>query len=240
MKLGLKLGSENKKAVYALGVLGAVLAIALYSNFSSDSPAPRPAPSAAVTPAQPIVGTPDTDQNVPPRVPGRANNNTEFRPVLRSKHKEEQIDPTTVDPSLRLDLLAKIQDEKPPEATRNLFQIGPPPPKPAEKLTGPEPKIIVARVMGPPPLPEPPKPLPPAPPPPPPPINVKYYGYASPTTTGHKRGFFMDGEDILIKAEGETLKGHYRVVRLNATSVVVEDTDSKREQTLPMTEDSQG
>jgi len=76
--------------------------------------------------------------------------------------------------------------------------------------------------------------------PPPPPINVKYYGYASPSNSNHRRGFFMDGDDILIKAEGDTLKGHYKVVRLGATSVVVEDTDSKRQQTLQMTEDAQG
>jgi hypothetical protein len=234
---GMRLGTENKKAVYALAILGVVLLGSLYYN-SSDTPSSSgtAAPAAAVPPP-PMAGTPDTDSNVPARVPGRANANAEFRPVLHSKHKEDQIDPMSVDPSLRLDLLAKIQDEKPPAAERNLFQIGTEPPKPEDKLKGPEPKILVAKTMGPTPLPEPAKP---APPPPPPPINVKYYGFASPTTSGHKRGFFMDGDDILIKAEGDTLKGHYRVVRLNATSVVVEDTDSKRQQTLPMTEDAQG
>jgi len=234
----MKLGGENKKAVYALGVLGVILAIALYSNFSSDSGASyTPARSAAAPP--PVIGNPDTDANVPPRVPGARESSGEFRPVLHSKRKEDQIDPMRVDPSLRLDLLAKIQDEKPPAAQRNLFQIGAAPPKPVQ-LKGPEPKITLAHVMGPTPLPEPPKPPGPMPAPPPPPINVKYYGYASPSNSNHRRGFFMDGDDILIKAEGDTLKGHYKVVRLGATSVVVEDTDSKRQQTLQMTEDAQG
>lgn len=236
----MKLGAENKKAVRALMVLGVILAGALYYNYSSDStPSGSSTPATPASPA-PVIGNPQADDNVPTPVPGRANNSTEFHPVLRSKRKEDQVDPTKVDPTLRLDLLAKIQDEKPPEAARNLFQIGPAPVKPEDKPKGPEPTVAIKRVMGPPWLPEPPPPPKPTLPAPPPPINVKYYGFASPTATGHKRGFFMDGEDILIKAEGDTLKGHYKVLRLNATSVVVEDTDSKRQQTLPMTEDAQG
>jgi len=242
--MNMKLGAENKKAVYLLAFLGVILAYGLYSNFAPDSSStPATAGKTAVTPAPPIIGTPDTDDNVPARVPGRANANTEFHPVLRSKHKEEQIDPMKVDPSLRLDLLAKLQDESAPSASRNLFQIGQAPVKADDKPKGPEPKILVAKntmFNFPPPLPEPAPPPPPPPPPQPPPITVKYYGFATPSVSGHKRGFFMDGENILIKAEGDTLTGHYRVVRLNPTSVVVEDTDSKRQQTLQMTEDAQG
>jgi hypothetical protein len=76
--------------------------------------------------------------------------------------------------------------------------------------------------------------------PPPPPINVKYYGLVSPVReAGRRTAFFLDGDDILIKAEGDTVKGHYKVVRIGATSVVVEDTQSKRQQTIPLAEEAQ-
>jgi hypothetical protein len=48
----------------------------------------------------------------------------------------------------------------------------------------------------------------------------------------------MDGEDILIKSEGEILVGHYRIIKLEPGSVTVQDTDSKHTKTLPMEQDA--
>ncbi len=81
----------------------------------------------------------------------------EFHPTLRSKRKEEQIDPLTVDPTLRLDLLAKVQNVKLDGGQRNLFQFGKP--EQVADLKGPEPKIVPKReAMGPPEAPPPPPP----------------------------------------------------------------------------------
>lgn len=146
--------------------------------------------------------------------------------MLRSKRAEDRIDPAKVDPTLRLDLLAKLQAE-PSGNGRNLFQFGPPPAKTPPK---PEPTVI-------------PKPGPvlpvtstaqPLAPPPPPPIPLRYYGFSSVPSTSAKTAFFLDGEEILVAKEGDTVKRRYRVVRIGASSVVVEDTESKRQQTLQM------
>ena len=57
---------------------------------------------------------------------------------------------------------------------------------------------------------------------------------------GKKTAFFLDGEDILLATEGMTVKKRYKIVRINAESVVIEDTEVKREQTLKISEDAGG
>ncbi len=80
----------------------------------------------------------------------------------------------------------------------------------------------------------------PPPPPPPPPINLKYYGICTTRADGKKTAFFMDGDEILIEAEGVTFKGRYRLVRIGVNSAVVVDMQYKHEQTLPLAEDALG
>ena len=164
---------------------------------------------------------------------------TSFIPRLRSKRKEEQIDTMTVDPTLRLDLLAKVQNVRLDGGQRNLFQFGK---AEVADLKGPEPKIVpkVRERMGPPEAPPPPPP--PGPPPvvPPPPFTMKYYGLATKRIDNKKTAFFLDGEDIILATEGMTVKKRYKIVRINAESVVMEDTDVKREQTVKISEDAGG
>lgn len=234
----MKLGVENKRNVIILSVLGLGALYGVYSNFSDSSSTPSPKAPVTATDQQPAIGAPaaESDQPPPPRPHAR---NEEWHPVVVPKSKEDQVDPGKVDPTLHLDLLAKVQASKPAGSGRNLFEFGPPP-KPAAPVTlaGTEPTIAGPKPMGPTPLPPPPGPPPPPPEKPLPPLNTKYYGYATPSHSGHRRGFFMDGEDILIKAEGEMLVGHYKIVKLDAGSVVVQDTDSKRTKTLQMEQDA--
>ena len=249
----MKLGTENKKSVYALAVLGVIAAIAVYSSFFSDSnPAPAPK-SAAVTEreraAAEIAGAPaPIPASAPVSQPATAprqlasssrSRGDEFHPSLRSKRKEDQIDPLTIDPTLRLDLLAKVQNVKLDGGQRNLFQFGKL--EPVAELKGPEPKIVPKReAMGPRPAPPPPPPPGSVPLPPPPPITMKYYGLATKRIDGKTTAFFLDGEDILLATEGMTVKKRYKVVRINSESVVLEDTDVKRQQTLKISEDAGG
>ena len=235
------LGTNDKKKTVVLGVLllGAIYGV--WSNFSSgpsNSNASAPSagrkaalPSDAETGSQPVQ--PETHR---PAGAGRRTTE-EFRPVLHSKKKEEQIDPMTVDPTLRIDLLAKVQDVKLEGGQRNLFQFGP---VEAPKLAGPEPKIPLpgTHLMGPMPA-EEKKPEPPvtAAEPPPPPITYKYYGLSTTRLNGKKTAFFLDGEDIILATEGMVVKKRYRVVRIGPTSVVMEDVDSKKQQTLNYTEE---
>jgi hypothetical protein len=139
------------------------------------------------------------------------------------------VDPTTVDPTLRLDLLAKVQNVNLEGGERNLFQFGAAPmPK------TPEPKIIPKAV----PMEQPVETAKPAEPPKPPPpaIPLKFYGYASNVRPGIKRAFFLQGEEIVVAAEGELIQKRYKVVRIGINSCVVEDTQFKHEQTLPLEE----
>ncbi len=236
----MKLGTENKKQVYILIGLAVVGGYFFYTNVLSQPSDGRPstpaAPAAAATPAiavpAPSAGAPAGSRRLPG---GRLRANDEFRPSLKPR-KEDQIDPTAIDPTLRLDLLAKVQKVEPQGGTRNLFQFGAAPPPEAAKLKGPEPKVLpktpaqIAKEQqqakaGPPPK------------PPPPPILLKYYGYSTTKLDGRKRAFFLDGEDILVATEGETVKRRYRVVKIGVNSVVMEDTESKSQQTLPLQPD---
>ncbi|HXM43720.1 MAG TPA: hypothetical protein VN924_20970, partial [Bryobacteraceae bacterium] len=162
----------------------------------------------------------------------------EFRPTLKPRRPEDRVDPMTIDPTLRWDLLAKVQAVKLEGGRRNLFAVGavPLPPEPTVAVKRNIPGAKVAQ-MGP----EPPPGPPPAPPPPQaPPITLKYYGYSSARGDNRKHAFFLDGDDILVAAEGETLKKRYRVVRIGVNSVVMEDTQFKHEQTLPLQEEAAG
>ncbi len=232
----MKLGVENKRNLVILTLLGLGAVYGIYSNFSDSSS--TPAPKNPVTAAeQPAIGAPagESGQPAPPRPHAR---NEEWHPVVVPKSKEDQVDPSKVDPTLHLDLLAKVQAAKPAGGGRNLFEFGAPKPAGPVTLAGAEPVVKGPTPMGPAPLPPPPGPPQPPPEKPLPPLNAKYYGYASPSHSGRRRGFFMDGEDILIKAEGEILIGHYKIVKLDAGSVVVQDTDSKRTKTLQMEQDA--
>jgi hypothetical protein len=236
-----KLGANEPKKLIALGALVLVGGYLAYTNVfpgssgSSPRPAPRPSGSPDVSDGQVAgAGTPAREPARPgsPRALAGRGRTDEFHPVLHSKRPEERFDTSKIDPILHLDILAKLQNVAFASGGRNPFKFGPPPGKPAP-LKGPEPKIPlppVAEVKVAPP--------PPAPAPPPPPIALKYYGFSSPPGAGGKTAFFLDGEDILVAKEGETVKRRYRVVRIGVNSVVMEDTDSKRQQTIPLAEEA--
>jgi hypothetical protein len=143
----------------------------------------------------------------------------------------------TVDPTLHLELVKKLQEAAGDTGGRNLFQFGPPPPPPPTpeqiaKLNHPEPVVT--------PQPQNVAPAGPPPPPPPAPISLKYYGLSTARANGKKVAFFMDGEAILMAGEGEMLQKRYRVVRIGVNSVVLEDTQLKREQSVPLASEPNG
>jgi hypothetical protein len=231
----MKLGADRKK-IYVLGGLLVVGGYLFYSNVMSGPSSPEPArPTRSAPSASPAVTSTLQPQTAPSR-PAPARTSEEFRPSMKPKRPEDRVDPMTIDPTLRLDLLAKVQAVNLEGGHRNLFQAGAPPAAPLPK----EPAITVAKSRGPAgPMPAPPPPPPPTAPPPPP-INLKYYGYSSAQSDNRKRAFFLDGDDILVAAEGETVKKRYRVVRIGINSVVMEDTQFKHEQTLQLAEEAAG
>jgi hypothetical protein len=244
LKPEMKLGAENKKKVAMLGGLVFVLIIVWWMNRSdtpsvTTTPAPRPAAQAPAAGIRTPVTRPRTPAGQPgstarsAQFGGRSQAAQEFRPSLVF---ETPIDPAKVDPTLRTDLLAKLQGLKVEGGTRSIFDFGPPPAAKIEiAKVGPVlPKIAKGVMTGPV---QPPAPLPPAPPPPPPPIPLKFYGFTS-YRQGVKRAFFMEGDDIFVAAEGDTIKNRYKVIRIGVNSAVIEDVNYKHEQTIPLTEEA--
>lgn len=229
----MKVGANNKRNIWILGALAVVGAYVLWTNVFSSSgneDAPRAVVSHAPAPAIHAAPAVDSDQR---RRAGQ-NRSAEWNPGIT----KEDLDPIKVDPTLRLDLLAKVQNvEIEPDAQRNLFQFGAAPPPVDTKPLPPVQPIHIGNKhqMGP----EPP-PGPPTPPPTPtaPPIALKYYGFASPRASGHKRAFFLDNDDIIMASEGELIKRRYKLVKIGVNSVTMEDTQFKSEQTLPLAPDA--
>lgn len=237
----MKLGAEKeKKKVVFLAVLTIAAAYLLYTNMFSSAPGTgqgaspgagtaRPAtPDARPSAAAPASTTPANSG----RPAASRRTSQEFRPVWKRK---TAVDTSTIDPKLRLDLLAKVQSVELGQAERNLFQFGaaaapalpkePRPiiPKTPDQIRREQEAAIAA-----------------AGPPPPPPIPLKYYGYTAQRVDGHKRAFFLDGDDIFVAAEGDVVKRRYKVVRIGINSAVVEDTQLNSTQTLPLAEESAG
>ena len=70
--------------------------------------------------------------------------------------------------------------------------------------------------------------------PPPPPIPLEFYGYANKQTGAARQAFFLDGDDIQIKGENDVIRGRYKIIRIGINSAVVEDVQTKDQQTLPL------
>jgi hypothetical protein len=134
-----------------------------------------------------------------------------------------------IDPTLRLDLLDKVRAVPAVSGSRNLFEGGlaaaqnlPAIPKmapmmPHALLSGPSamPTGNLNLTMH---------------------IPFKYYGFAKPTLKGDaNRGFFMEGDNILVASEGDVLERRYLIVALTPNTARVEDTQLKQGQDVPVT-----
>jgi hypothetical protein len=239
----MKLGAEPRKIAILVALTGAA-AYLLYTNLASTPSGsgvssveartthPTPGDPVAAAPVAPVTSTASRTS------PNRRTNSHEFRPPWKRKGG---VDSSTIDPKLRLDLLAKVQAVELGPAERNLFQFGAAAPvvpvNDPGKIIPKTPAQIQAQIQaeeqarqnaGPP------------GPPPPPPITLKYYGYAAQRADGHKRAFFLDGDDIFVASEGDVIKKRYKVVRIGVSSVEVEDTEFNHTQMLPLAAEPAG
>jgi hypothetical protein len=218
------LGAEPKKlALLAVFVVIAGFAY-LYNRDSGGGSAVAP-PIVRLGPASAAPGVSVVRMRVAQNA--ASSGTREFRPSLKIKN----VETSSIDPTLHLDLLARLKTVTVDASSRSLFEIGAAPP--AEISVKEPEKIVIARTfVGP----MPPKPVEPPVEPKAPPIPLKFYGFVNKSKVGDKRAFFLDGDDIVIAAEGDMIKKRYKIVRIGVNSAVVEDTQfkSNNQQTLPL------
>jgi hypothetical protein len=145
--------------------------------------------------------------------------------------KPEPVVTSQGDARIRLDLLEK-QNADQDLGRKNLFQYKPKPVPPPPSTPAAPTQTFVN------PTPQPPTP---APPPPPPQIPLKYIGYAyvEPHSNALIATLIDDQQRNFIAVEGDVYLGRYRVLRITASTVDVEDLEFNRRQTLPLIKQSQ-
>lgn len=240
-----QLGAEPKKLA-VLGGLAALLIVVYFINRTPDVPQQ----AASITP--PAVRNPVPLESLGARsrssatltpMPAQGGTSTrrgqaaiqDFKPTLKLP---DGVDVSRIDPALKLNLLAQLQNLPLEGGERSLFEFGAPPkpntPTPAVAPVKPTTPLLSATPVAPT---APPKPAIP-------PIPLKFYGYVSDSRTVApgvaKRAFFLDGEDIVVAGENDVIHNRFRIVRIGVNSAVVEDTSNKNQQTLPLVEELPG
>ena len=132
-----------------------------------------------------------------------------------------QLPDNTLDPRLRLDILAASQSKKYEAGGRNIFRNGRI--ETDYKCYRSSQRAIWAE---PPPT--------PTPTPPPPPIPLKFYGFAS-KPSEPKRIFLADEGEVFVARQGDIVERKYKVIQINNTSVVIEDMLNSNRQTIQVT-----
>lgn len=239
----MKLGAEPKQ----VGIFAGLILLAAVMHFTGDDGRPksdggkRTPPAAAPVPVSGSAGprTLPVAAKKAPRPNSRGRSSQEFKPVLRPKRVEDRIDPASIDPTLRTDLLARLGNVPIQGGDRPLFEFSaaPKPPEPPPAKIIPTPPVSLGKPGTSPLSLTPPKPTTPAKTTAPP-IPLKFYGFTA-VRGGAKRGFFLENEDVYVANEGEIVKKRYKVVRINLNSVVMEDTQYSQQQTLALTEQTQ-
>ncbi|HTC87136.1 MAG TPA: hypothetical protein VK686_02490, partial [Bryobacteraceae bacterium] len=118
-----KVGADPKK----IGILAGLVLIAGYFYFSNSNSGGGSAstPVASRTPVATLANVPGAAVRPAFRnVQQSASSTREFRPSLKPKN----VDTASIDPTLRLDLLAKVRTVGVDGGTRSLFEISAAPP----------------------------------------------------------------------------------------------------------------
>ena len=58
---------------------------------------------------------------------------------------------------------------------------------------------------------------------------MKFFGYGTVPNGTARRAFLTDGEEVYIVAEGDTLLGRYRIVKIGNATIEFEEISSGRE-----------
>ena len=201
----MQLGFDNKKKAVWAAVLG-VIAVLAFGYFVMPFFSGSSAPSSSAEAAAPIVA---------PRAPSRG---------LAKPGKKPRAE--SLDPTLRLDLLAASERTLYEGNGRNIFMSQPeevviPKPITPGSPDGEHPQDTAYKLP---------------PPPQAPPIPLKFYGFAS--SPGEPKKIFLKlGEDVFVAGEGEIVDRRYKVIRISPNSVEIQDVvNSGPPQNVPLTQ----
>jgi hypothetical protein len=211
--MALPLGIENKKQVYIVVALFAVIAIvAAWEIFGSTSTPARPA-APAVAEVQHAATITDSG----------AGASTEAGSSTSAGPEAQRLNDDDINPTLHLDKLAETEQVEYEGTGRNIFSaesepvhidapIAPARPGPATVITQ----------SGPPPPPKPPA------------IDLKYFGYSE-TKDKTLKAFFVHGDDVFMAKPGDVIDHRFKVEVILPGSVQVTDLGYNNTQTLPLT-----
>ncbi len=243
----MKLGAERKKVLTLVCIVVFGGGISLYENGFFDgtpstpsTPAPKIQSQSAQMLPPPVVVAPRGRGAQAKRSKSKANVGGAWTPRLGVQNAEDRPDPSTIDPTLKFDLVAKVQAIEAGAPGRNLFVFGAAPPPPVAKVEIP--KNVGKIAVNQPPPPPPVQPAPSGPPPPPqaPQMTFKYYGFKESVADHRKAAFLLDGDSILITGENDIFLKRYRVVRIERDQITIEDTQFKSTQTIKVQDNIAG
>ena len=200
----MQLGLENKKKTIWAAALGAVALLVIAYQFLPMLIGSSSSPDSSAQAAAPVA----------PRV-------TVGHGGSKARHKDRV---QSLDPTLRLDLLAASEQTTYAGTGRNIFVSqaeDPVIPTPVAKgNTDKNPEADPYRLPTPPPA---------------PPIPLKFFGFAS-KPGEPKKIFLQEGEDVFVAGEGEIVDRRYKVIRISPNAVEMQDVvNSGPPQSIPLT-----
>lgn len=218
----MKLGAEKKKVVL-LGVLTIIAGYSIYTQLLSNSTS-KPRANWRISSEE------QREANSHLRAVTRRHTSNSTSGIVK-----ERLDPINIDPTLQTELLTKVRAVTFKGVRRDLFRFSERGRSngalsvAATKIKAAQNRLEVAASQSK--LTKPRKPV--SSKPVTPSIKWKYYGFANSSSDTRKRAFLIGDENqIFIATEGDIFKKRYRVVRIGAKSIVIEDLKFKNEQSL--------
>jgi hypothetical protein len=204
--MALQKGTEDKKKIYLLIVLGVILigAFVYTINYLYGGP------------STPVVAV------AHPASPANAHAVAAAPSAGPDAHKLSNAD---IDPTLLLDKLALSEDIEYLGTGRNIFsaESALPPARIESPLVGArpgQPGVSAAPIV-------PEKPKPPA-------IDLKYFGYTQ-AKDKSLQAFFVHGDDIFVARTGEIIDHRYKVGAILPVNVQITDMSYNNTQSVPLT-----